>query len=307
MRSRYRAGIDVGGTFTKMGLLDQKGRLAAKSAIPSRGFSDKKFFATRIQDELLRLARSRGISWSQVEGIGIGLPGPVDTRRGVVLSLTNIRKWEKFPLRSYLSRVWHKPVFLENDANCMALAEARLGAARGAAVALCVTLGTGVGGGLILDGKIYQSPFFLGGEVGHMPVAPDGPACPCGGVGCLERFVGNDAILRRARRLLGSSVTLEKASLLARQKNPRAARLWQGVGQTIGIALAGIVNVINPQVIVVGGGVSNAGRVLLDSIASAIRRHAMKQIKSRVRLKKALLGHDAGLIGAALLVNAQVL
>lgn len=301
-RSHY-AGIDVGGTFTKIGLLDQRGRLVAKDQIPSDGFSDKKLFAAHVKDALVRLCRAQRLRWSDIEGIGMGLPGPVDTDRGVVLSLTNIRKWERFPLSASLGRVWGKSVFLDNDANCMALAEARLGAARGACTALCVTLGTGVGAGLIIEGRIYHGPFFLGGEIGHIPIAR-GPQCACGGAGCLERYVGNSAILRRAQSLMGPKMTLEKASALARRGDPQARRLWQETGEMIGWALSGVVNTVTPQVIVIGGGVAKAGGVLINAIRETIRRHAMKQMKVRVRVKRALLGNDAGVIGAALLVKA---
>jgi glucokinase len=298
------AGVDVGGTYTKIGLLGQRGRLVAKDQIPSEGFSNKKFFADQIKKGLVRLCRAHGRRWVDIQGVGIGLPGPVDTDRGMVLSLTNIKKWDRFPLAASLGCMWGKSVFLDNDANCMALAEARLGAARGARTALCVTLGTGVGAGLIIEGRIYHGPFFLGGEVGHIPIVARGIPCACGGVGCLERYVGNSAILRRARRLLGPTMTLEKASALAHRGNPKARRLWQETGEMIGWALAGVVNTVNPQVIVIGGGVANAGSVLTDAIARVVRRHAMKQIKQHVRVKKALLGNDAGVIGAALLVKS---
>jgi glucokinase len=301
-RSHY-AGIDVGGTFTKIGLLNRQGRLVAKGQIPSDGFSDKKIFANHVKDALVRLCRAHGLRWGDIEGIGMGLPGPVDTDRGMVLSLTNIKKWERFPLAASLGAVWGKSVFLDNDANCMALAEARLGAARNARTALCVTLGTGVGAGLIIEGRIYHGPFFLGGEVGHIPIAR-GPECACGGAGCLERYVGNSAILDRAQRLLGPKITLEKASALACRGDSKAKRLWRETGEMIGWALSGVVNTITPEVIVIGGGVAKAGSVLIDAISETIQRHAMKQLKKKVCVKKALLGNDAGLIGAALLVKS---
>lgn len=299
-------GVDVGGTFTKTALVDVKGRLIAKSKISSRGFSNKSFFAKSLKDNLLSLLVRSPFSATSVEGVGIGLPGPVDFDKGVVLSLTNIRGWNRFPLAAYLKKSFSCPVLVENDANCMALAEARSGAARGASCALCLTLGTGVGGGLIIDKNIYRGPYFLGGEVGHIPLSLKGPVCECGGRGCLERYVGNHALLADVRDIFKKRLSLEEVSRLAALKDPRALRVWRKAGSWIGLALSGVVNVFNPQVIVIGGGVAEAGDVLLKTILETIREHAMKQLKGKIRVKKAALGNDAGVLGAALLVKEYV-
>lgn len=298
-------GVDVGGTFTKTALVDSAGRILSKETISSRGFSRKPVFAARLNGAVDRLCERAGRRRKSLIAVGVGVPGPVDFGRGLVLGLTNIRGWTRFPLARFLRRRLRVPAFVENDANCMALAESRRGAARGYAYALCVTLGTGVGGGLILDNKIYHGPFFLGGEVGHIPVGEKGPPCSCGGVGCLERFVGNAALAARARRLFKKKLTLEEISARARAGDRRAEIFWQDAGELIGRALAGVVHTCGPEVIVIGGGVAAAGRVLLDAAAASLRRHAMKQIKGHIKVRKALLGNDAGMIGAALLAKEQ--
>ena len=209
MKKKFYLGIDVGATFTKIALVDDKSRIVAKTKISSRGFSRKDIFVNGLKNEISRLLSAQGLSFSKVKGMGLGLPGPIDSPRGVVLSLTNITGWKNFPLAGYLRRSFSMPVFIENDANCMALAESRIGAAKGASFAFCLTLGTGVGGGLIMDREIYRSPYFLGGEIGHVPVTFKGPPCPCGGFACLERYVGNRAILARARKRFKKNVSLE--------------------------------------------------------------------------------------------------
>jgi len=301
----FYIGVDVGGTFTKAALTNSAGRILSQEKISSRGFSRKAYFAARLDAVLEALCGQAGCRRRDVRAVGIGVPGPVDFNHGRVLSLTNIRGWVHFPLAQFLKKRLGVPVFVENDANCMALAESRRGAARGAAHVLCVTLGTGVGGGLILDNKIYRGPFFLGGEVGHIPVSAEGPACSCGGSGCLERFVGNAALAHRARRLFKKDIPLEEISRRARKGDRRCQVFWRETGDIIGRALAGVVNTCSPEVIVLGGGVAAAGRVLLSAVAVSLRRHAMQQIKGHIKVRKALLGNDAGMVGAALLAMEQ--
>ncbi len=303
MPQKLYFGVDVGGTFTKIALVDAKGRLIAKSRVSSAGFSDKVFFVKTLRSAIYSILSDSKFSYRQVDGIGVGLPGPVDFKRGVVLSLTNIEGWDRFPLRAYLGRYFDAPVFIENDANCMALAESRMGAAAGSRYSLCVTLGTGVGGGVILDGKIYRGPYFLGGEIGHMPISADGPVCQCGGRACLEKYVGNRYLLERAKRVFRKSIPLEEISGMADSGNKKAVEFWKETGATLGLAIAGFINIFNPEVVVVGGGVAQAGNVLIDSIRKTVERHAMKQLKHKVKIRKAALGNDAGVLGAALLAE----
>jgi glucokinase len=306
MGKKYFLGIDVGGTFTKMALMSGSGRLVAKSQISSKGFSNKSFFAQEIKKAFLLLVRSQKMRISDVLGIGIGLPGPIDSERGVVFSLTNIKRWNNFPLVSFLKKFFPVSISIENDANCMALAESRIGAAHGASFALCVTLGTGVGGGLILNGEIYRGPYFLGGEIGHIPLALEGPRCKCGGVACLEQYVGNQAVKRKIRSVFKGSLSLEEVGRRARSGDARALKVWRQVGEHIGLALSGVVNTFNPEVIVIGGGVSFAGDVLFGSIRATVKKHAMRFLKKRILIKKAVCGKDAGVLGAALLAKEKV-
>jgi glucokinase len=177
----------------------------------------------------------------------------------------------------------------------MALAEARLGAARNKKNVVCLTLGTGVGGGIILEGKLFRGTNSGAGEIGHMPINTDGPRCNCGGKGCLETYVGNKVILALAKKKLGrKDITLEELSRLS---------IYSDFAEKIGVALTGIVNLLNPEIIVIGGGLSFAGSFIFRKIKETIDKRAMPIHSSSVRVKKTRLGKDAGLIGAALLVK----
>lgn len=303
MKKTFYFGVDIGATFTKMALVDEECRIVAREKVFSRGFSDKTYFIKTIKKSFNNILSKEGVRVPQIKAIGIGLPGPVDFKKGIVLSLINIKGWHNFHLAAYLKKFFSVPVFIENDANCMALAESRIGAAKGASYVLCVTLGTGVGGGLILNREIYRSPYFLGGEVGHVPIALDGPRCECGGFACLERYVGNQAIKRRVRKEFKKDIPLEEVSRLARKGDFKAKKIWEDVGQYVGLVISGVVNIFNPEVVVVGGGVSLAGEVLLDSIRRSVKKHAMMLLKKHIKVKKAALGNDAGVLGAALLAK----
>ncbi len=306
MSQKLFFGVDVGGTFTKVVLVNEHGRIISKSKFSSSGFSNKTFFANTLKENLSLMLSNLKLSFKQVKGMGIGLPGPVDFDKGIVLSLTNIRGWNKFPLKTYLSKYFKFSVFIENDANCMALAEDRVGAAKGSPYAICLTLGTGVGGGIILDGQIYRGPYYLGGEIGHVPISSIGPKCQCGGSGCLEKYIGNKKLLNGARSIFNKPISLEEVSVLAASGDRRAIEFWVNVGSILGRAVAGIVNVLGLETVVVGGGIADSGRVLLDSVRDSVRLYSMKQIKSKIRIKKASLGNDAGDLGAALLAKEKL-
>ncbi len=306
MKEEKYFGIDVGATFTKIALLDKANRIVAKVSISSAGFSVKSVFVKKIREAMRGILDGHSLVWNEIKGVGIGLPGQVDSERGIIINLTNIKGWGNFHLVHYLKGFFKMPVFIENDANCMALAEARMGAAKGASYALCVTLGTGVGAGLIIHNEIYRSSYFFGGEMGHMPVDLDGAACACGGAGCLEQYVGNRAIALKAKKIFKHEIPLELLSEMAAKGDKKARRIWEDAGNLLGMAIAGIMNVLNPQVIVIGGGVAAAGKVLFGPIEKTVKKHAMKLLKKNVRIKASELGNDAGVLGAALLAKEKV-
>jgi len=306
MKNKFIIGIDLGGTSLKTALFDARLKLISRKSFNTKSFDNKEKLVAGIVKSIEALAEEKGLSWRGIAGIGIGLPGPVDNLRGIVRFLPNIRGWKNVRLKNILENKFSFPVFLDNDAKLMALAEHALGRAKGANNALCVTLGTGVGGALILEGKLFRGKDNAAGEIGHLPINVDGPFCNCGGKACLEAYIGNARIALRARKLFGRRITLEELSGLAARKNKLAIALWQEVGSQLGVALSGMVNLLNLDSIVIGGGVANAGGMLFSRVKKTIKERAMSVQAKRVRVLKAALGSDAGVIGAAVLVKERL-
>jgi glucokinase len=240
---------------------------------------------------------------TDILGLGLGVPGPVDADKGVVHFFPNIPGWKEVKLCEILSKKTGLRVMLDNDAKLMARAEYKAGMAWGFSNVLCMTLGTGVGAGIILSGRMYRGKDNAAGEIGHLPINEDGPLCNCGGKACLESYVGNTRLIKEAERLFKKRISLEELSLLACKNNRIALKLWKDAGRRIGIALAAVTNLLNLDAVVIGGGVANAGKVLFDAIRLTLKERAMTVQAKRVKVFKARLGKDAGLIGAAMLIK----
>lgn len=252
----------------------------------------------------------------RVIGLGVGVPGLVDVRRGTVRYLVNLPAWRQVPLGRLLAQATHLPVVVDNDVNAMTWGEFQWGAGRGVSSLVCMTLGTGVGGGLVVNGHLYRGWTMSAGEIGHMPLGLRGPRCACGGRACLERSVGNHAILALARRKLRggrrSLLTVMVHGDLRRLTPPlldRAAargdavarEVWREVGEQVGVALTAVVNFFNPARIVIGGGIARAGPWLFPTIRATVRGRAMRG-PAAVPIVPARWGAEAGLVGAGALV-----
>jgi glucokinase len=213
------------------------------------------------------------------------------------------------------------PTFIDNDVNVMALAELKFGAAKGTRNAICLTLGTGVGGGIILEGSLYRGSDSAAGEIGHIPINVGGIKCPCGGWGCMERYVGNEYIVKKTRKEIQggrnslinkltngdlSKITPQIISRAAKLQDRLAKEVWQEVGRNLGVALVGVVNFFNPEKIIIGGGISGAGRILFDELRKTIKKRAMPVQARTVKVLKSKLGKDAGIIGAAMLAMSEI-
>lgn len=305
--SKFTLGIDVGGTNVRMGLVDPQGRIVSRRSFATGEFilSKNKLIAAIIENCRMLLADS-GIIRNKVDGIGIGLPGLINAQKGIVHVLPNIPGWVNVPLKSIFEKELRILTFLENDVNLITLGEWKFGAGRGAHNMIGMTLGTGVGSGLILDNRLYRGEGFAAGELGHVPLNEKGPACNCGGIACLERYVGNRYLALKARKLFNRNVSLEEMDQLARKGNLKAIGFWQDVAGHIGNGLVGAVNMLNPSRIVIGGGVANAHRHLFKTIRLIVRRRAMKVQGAMVKIVKAELGNDAGIIGAPVLIRDEL-
>lgn len=303
--SNYFIGIDLGGTKAKAGLFDSKVKLINFFTFNTAEYFNRKALISAICKSVKDLAIDSGVSFTRVKAMGLGVPGPVNCEKGLIYYFPNIPGWKNTPAKKLFEKKLKIPVFLDNDVNLMALAEFYYGAGKGASNLLCLTLGTGVGGGLILNGEVFRGSNLVAGEVGHMPVVMDGKECGCQARGCLEAYVGNKAILARAKKFFGKNITLELLHKKAKAGNLNAQAIWNEAASYIGFTLTGIVNLLNIERIVIGGGVSKAGKVILDPIRKYIKKNAMEIPKKNLKVVRARLGYNAGLIGAAVFAKQQ--
>jgi len=288
---KYFIGVDVGGTFIKIGVVSERGEIVEKKKIPTPKNAGYKVIIEGIREYLGK--------W-KILGIGVGLPGLINTEKGVVHRITNIKGWNNVPLQKLIEKAVKLPAKIDNDVNCMAFAEAIFGNAKGKKNVFGITLGTGVGGGIVIDGKIYRGANFTAGEVGHVTVDKNGPKCNCGNRGCLETIAGNKRILSRAKAIGINS--LEELNSAAMKGNKKAKKIWEETGECIGIVLAGVVNILNPELISIGGGVANAGDLIMKSIRKTVKNRAISVARDSVKIEFSKLGNDAGILGAAALV-----
>ena len=306
MKNKYIIGIDLGGTNLKIALFDRSFRFKARKLLPTKDFYTPASLIAAITEGVRSIIKNNSLKPADILGIGLGLPGPIDIKKGLVHFFPNIPGWVDVPLQKILRNKTGFPVFIDNDANLMCLAEFKLGAARGAKNAVCLTLGTGVGGGLIIEGKLYRGSSFAAGEIGHMPINENGPACNCGGLACLESYIGNSRIAARVRKVFKKDILLEDLSRMAYKNNKKAIKIWEDAGSKLGLALVSVTNLLNPDRIVIGGGVADAGRVLFDKVEETLITRAMVVQAKEVKVLKAKLGNDAGMLGAALLVKERI-
>jgi len=308
MMKKITIGVDVGGTNVKLGLVDDQGRVFSRSRLITKSYSPQPaLLINAMADGIHRMLQESEIKLSHVAGIGIGLPGLVDPLSGHVIFLPNIPKWRNIPLRQILQKKTGLPVFLDNDVNVITLGEWQFGAGQGTQNMIGMTLGTGVGAGLILNGLLYRGPGFAAGELGHMPINLKGPKCTCPSYACLESYVGNQRLIKRAvKRFRRKDITLEMISDLAGRHDPEALAFWKEVGLEVGSALVGVVNLLNPEKIVIGGGIARSSRFFFPVIRQQIRQRAMPVQAKMVRVVKARLGDDTGLVGAGVLVKTEI-
>ena len=302
MHKRVKIGIDLGATRIKMGLVDERGRVSHRRQINTPVNAKKNNVIDSLVDNIDGIIGESGIARKNLAGVGMGVPGPTDSNKGIVRYFPNMKGWENTPLKSILEKRLGLKVNIDNDVNAMTLGEYVFGAGKGAKNVVCLTLGTGVGGGLILNGELYRGSTMAAGEIGHIPINETGPKCNCGGMACIESYIGNRYILYKIKRIFGRTITLEELTRLAKKDNKVAKKIWEDVGTKLGVALTGVVNLLNPDIVVVGGGVSNAGELILGPARLELKKRAMKDQAEHVRLVRAKLGEDAGIIGASLLV-----
>jgi len=301
--------IDIGGTKLAAGVVDPAGGMRLRAEVPTRAAEGLEPVLGRIVDlgrGLLERAAAAGLA---VRRIGVGCAGPVDRRRGLILNPPNLPGWERVALVERIQGDLGLPVTLENDANAAALGEYRYGAGRGAGSLVYYTISTGIGGGIVLDGRLWHGLADAAGEVGHVTVRPDGPLCGCGNRGCLEAVASGPSLVRRAREALRAgrpsrlggmpSFTAVELVEAARGGDGLAREIWDEAVGCLGLGIAAVITTLAPERIVVGGGVSRAGEFLFEPLRQAVRRHVRLVPVESVPILPAALGADVGILGAA--------
>ncbi|GAC1479359.1 MAG: ROK family protein [Candidatus Dormibacteria bacterium] len=301
-------GIDLGGTQLRIAVADSRGRLRTTHRRPTEAEGGRDHVIGRIVAAVNDVLIEDGTRAAAVRALGLSMPGPVDPAAGVVISPPNLPGFINVPLNRILTKATRIPSFLHHDAHLAALGESLHGAARGFTNVIYVTVSTGIGAGLILDGELYAGAHGIAGEVGHIVVEPGGPLCTCGNRGCVEAIASGTGIARAARQ----QARLEPASALHGLESPsaadvvRAARagdrlaitLLEDAGEALGIAIGTLINLFNPEMIVLGGSVLRSGTFLLRPMRQAMHQSSWSASRRGLRVVRPALGGDAGLVGA---------
>ena len=310
----YYIGIDLGGTNIAVGIVTKEGEVLKKTSVPARAERPFDQIFADMAACIRQLLGETGIKETEIASIGIGTPGCIDTEKGVLVFAGNFKYGKNVNYREEMAKHFDIPVYIGNDANVAALAEVRAGAAKGVKNAIMITLGTGVGGGIIIDGNIFEGAYSAAGELGHIVLVSNGEPCSCGRKGCWEAYASVTALVRQTKAAMKAhpesimnktpldQVSGRTAFDAAKKGDAAALKVVDQYQEYITEGLADMINIFSPEIIVVGGGISKEGDYLLDPVR--------EKIKSRVfgigllperKIVPAKLGNDAGLIGAALL------
>ncbi len=321
----YAIGVDLGGTNLRIAAVDEQGKLLEKLTTGTQVSRGRDFVIGEMCDHI-RSVSAKFASSGSLAGIGIGVPGIIDMDTGMLRESPNLPGWSEYPVRSEIEKRLNTKVILENDANAAALGEKWLGAARDYESMCMLTLGTGVGGGIVLDGRVWHGMNGMAGELGHINVEPNGHSCGCGSRGCVEQYASATAVVRMAREMIasGKAPELQRAAQgddkefnsrrvyqMAVQGDQAAQEIYHKLGSSLGVVIAGLVNTLNLPMFVIGGGVSSAWDAFAPKMMEEIRSRSFvyaatapdagvpSPARKKTIITRALLGSDAGLYGAA--------
>lgn len=304
----YLLAADVGGTNTRVAVVTCDGgvhTLVKKRTRCKEGRDEMLPFLISLFKETIRESK---LSRERICALGIGFPGPLDAQTGTIFNPPNLPGWDNVPLRRILEDEFSLPVSIENDANAAALGEWWKGVGVGTKSFVCITLGTGVGGGIILDGKLWHGASSMAGEIGHTTVIRNGIPCTCGNRGCLEAYASARGIIDRTRRVLAKTekegeaetvLTFEDISNMAEKGDERILSIIHETGAILGIAVANLANLLNPEMVALFGGVTNLGEKLFTPMKEEVRKRAFERAREPLRIEVAKLGDNSGLLGAA--------
>lgn len=311
-------GIDLGGTTIKAGLVDREGRILIQSSIETKVGRDHNLIIDDMKKQIEGLLQANGSSLGDIESIGIGAPGLMNYKTGYVIYCTNLF-WNNVPLGVELKKYFGKPVYLENDATVAGLAESLFGSTKGVDNSVFLTIGTGIGSGIIVNSKVYSGSHFAGSEIGHMIVGENFYDCNCGNNGCLETFASATAMIRYAAHRLGqngiNSSIIDKAAGkmeninakiifdAAKEGDQLAVETVDRMIKYLSIGIINIFNILDPDILAIGGGVSKAGDYLVDRLKSKVEGMFFTPNVKYGKIVLAQLGNEAGILGAAFLGN----
>jgi len=303
-------GVDLGGTNIKVGLITPDGAVAARHSVPTEAHEGPRAVAARICRAARQCADAAGLAVEHLPGIGVGCPGTINLEAGVAEFSPNLPGWRNVPLRRLIEDDLGLPCALDNDANAAALAEQWVGAGRGASSLVLLTLGTGIGGGIVLDGRVWHGANGVAGEIGHMCIEPDGRPCPCGNRGCFERYASATGMVLTLREAVaagaatalaqeGEDVTAARIHAAAVGGDGVALHVVERTGRYLGVGVSNIMHLLNPRVIAFSGGVAAAGRILMEPALEEVKERTLEASRRDVKVCFAELPTDAGIIGAA--------
>ena len=314
--TKKRIGIDVGGTNVKVALVTDEGQIIYSDSVPTRAEMGYEYTVNNIKQAIYDLMKETNTQTQDIEGIGFGFPGQVDYKTGIVKLLPNIPGWVNVPIAQIMEDEFHIPTRIDNDARCAALGELFTGAGKGCENIVCVTVGTGVGSGIIINGKVVRGASNAAGEIGHIKLEmKDGLICGCGDTGCMEAYVSAPSIVAMAedyikggkstkfREMANPEISAYIVAEAAKAGDKVAQRIFKIMGEYLGIGLSSVVNLLNPEKIIIGGGVADAGDIFLNPVRETIKSRAMEISGNAVQVVPAELGNRAGVIGASLLIE----
>ncbi|OGS18887.1 MAG: hypothetical protein A3J83_03965 [Elusimicrobia bacterium RIFOXYA2_FULL_40_6] len=313
---KHIIGIDLGGTTISVALFNKNISMLEQRILTTESQRGVDYILTKISSNIAELISRHKVQKSDVLGIGFGSPGPLSTKKGIVFNCPNLKGWKNVPLKQLMEHKTGFPVFIENDANSAALGEWCKGSGRGVENMLFVTLGTGVGGGLVINNQLHHGKDDAAGEIGHVILFPDGIKCNCGNYGCIEMYASATGIVRRTKEAINygrnsvlsklkENITSKNVYLAALKKDKLACEIMNETGRYLGIIFSSMANLLDLDMIVIGGNVANAGEMLLRPIRKEIQSRVMYPA-NKVKIIKAKLGANAGVIGAACAVLERI-
>lgn len=304
LERQYSIGVDLGGTNLRAAAIDREGRQLGKISGRTKLSEGRDAVIEDIVEAIRGLQAQFGEE--SLAGVGVAVAGFIEMKRGLIVGSNNLHQFDGFPLRDEISARLGKPVILENDANAAAMGESWMGAGRGVDDLVLLTLGTGIGGGIISGGRILHGAVGMAGEFGHMTVYPGGNPCGCGNDGCLEKHASATAISAMARLLqLGDDLSAADVFAMAQsgetEEARRAKRVFESMGRALGIAIGNLVNIFNAPLYLLSGGPLPAWELFAPAMLNEVERRSFTYRNTKTRIEKAALGSEAGLYGAAYL------